>query len=281
MKRSQIILLSGLAGLILFVWLFPKNKPPGTLKTLFEYTPYDLKKIEYKEDKKQHYTIEPYYIAHWGDEQIYWKIHSISQDEQKTDVSFFATSALNGMVNELTSLEYLYDTKNDVNKHEEYGFKDCLSYIQLDVDKANFFICLGKSNFNQTKKYLWPKNSDRIYLTTTYLFNRYNNNIFTRINKSLFFPDPQNIATLAVSFSKAITSNYPLLFANDKNILTFSLIESPVGSWWKIKSQPDDISKKASATPQLFSNFRLAFVAKGEIPKVLGKPAVEVTFYKK
>ncbi len=236
-------------------------------------------------EKKQNYTIEPYYIPHWGDEEIYWKVHSISKDEQKTGVSFFATSALDGMVSELASLEYLHDIENDAGKHEEYGLKKCLSYFKLDTldtNEANSLICIGKSNFNQTKKYFWPKNSDKVYLTNTYLFNRYNNNIFTRINKSLFFPDKQKIDFFTVHFSKTITKNYPLLFANDRSVLEFNLIESTEGeAWWKIKLQSDEISKKASSAPQLFGGFKLAFVATGEIPKTLRKPTVRVTFHKR
>ena len=265
---------------VLFIVFFPHARPPGTLRPLFEYEPSQVNSIEYKSEK-QHYFIEPYPLPAWKGNTIHWKVRSISKEEKKTNLNFLGSPALNGMVADMIGLEYIYQIKNNFQKHEEYGLKNCPFYIQLNVQKEALpSLCLGKSNYNNTKKYLWLKDSNDIHIARSYLFNRYETDIFTKINKKLFLHDAKSVHSFSVQFHKKLALKYPLLLEKNKSTLNFVRNGTSRNQYnWLIKGRPHEIAKQSGNFYHILSSMRLAFLAEGKRPKPKREPAIVVTFY--
>ena len=283
MKKSHFILLSLIFLLIVFIWLVPKHKPGHTPKPVFDYELSDIKSIEYKGEKNS-FTLTPAKISEL-ESPLVWKV------QVQPKYEFIGSDSVTSMVRDLVKLEYKDETVNDPAKHEEYGLKNCLSYIKITADEMGQ-ICLGKPNYNKTNLYIWVQGRDKVYTSSIYLFNRYEGDIFEKVNKKVFLHDEKQVKYLQIDFNKKVTKKYPLLFAGGKNSLKLFFDseakykkkqKKEAGKRhfeWKFKDLPDTLHSHAIPIKNLFTQFHFSFVIHKMKDKPKAKPLLEASFHK-
>ena len=321
MKKSHLILLGLLFFLIILIWLVPKYESADTPERIFDdYELSDIRSIEYK-DEKSRFTITPVRKLSLDslnlplEKTLLWNVRAQQNNSDKLEsgkkpdkpekleepeYEFTGSSSVSSMAQNLLKLQYKGETTDDSAKHEEYGLKDCLSYIKLITDEVNQ-ICLGKPNYNKTNRYIQVEGRDKVYISKIYLFNRYAENIFNKIDKRLFPYNAKQVKYLQITFDKKVSSKYPLLFSEGKNSLElFAVTEkekNEEGSQkkternkkknqlqWRFKGRKElseRVQRYAVILKRLLTQFSLPFV----VSKVKEKPkeshVLEVSFYSK
>ena len=124
---------------------------------------------------------------------------------------FYGLPLVQSIISDWASLEYIYAFDYEEKRLLEYGLKDCSNRLSVKFKSFTKSFCIGKNNFNDTRRYIFDQEQNQFLIIPDYVARRMENNIFAQKDTSPLPQGTDGLDFIDVSVNAALLAKYPVL----------------------------------------------------------------------
>jgi len=226
--KPLLILFISIPMILLSVIFWPESKGKDDIKKYYTIPVRDLQMISYKGVQKIHdknwmrVEFEIHREENLLNGNTLFRIEVKNVDSTDFTIReeiqnlkkirpFYGLPLVQSIIGDWASLEYIYAFDFDEKRIAEYGLKDCANHLSVKFKNSTKSFCIGKNNFNDTRRYLLDEDQKQFLIIPDYIARRIENNIFAQKDTSPFPQGTDGVNFIDTSINSFLLSNFPVL----------------------------------------------------------------------
>jgi len=202
---------------------------------------------------------------------------------------FWGNHIMKSMVDDLRKLSYQYVIADEQKKRKEYGFANCRNMLTVAAKNETHNYCVGLANYGKSRRYIWQKGSENVYLIHNYIASRFEKEIFKYRDSKLLPFKLDKPTRITIILRQKLKKKYPVLFKKTGGIIEMKSSPGkrlnknspePPPVWNIDKLSPFDSNSFCRNIKVQIFNFKLNAFVKSE-PNDLPQPYLAAEFFGK